>query len=97
MFTTKTGELRYRAQFKNAAVIEPSALGISVGGVDLGKGVLLGDAEKATVDENYTMLGNHTQARNHYTIGKFPVEHKSSGRSCPDHQEITYHHDEKSL
>ncbi|GAA4445076.1 glycoside hydrolase family 97 protein [Novipirellula rosea] len=80
VFVTQSGDLRYRVQFKNQQVVEPSVLGITVDGVDLGNGVMLGDPDTSVVDETYVTRGNHTQARNHYTVSKFPVHHNASGR-----------------
>ena len=78
---TAKGELQYSVSFKGEAVIESSGLGITVGGVDLGTGVELGRAEDSQVDYEYQTRGNHTQARNHFNLFRFPVKHKTSKRS----------------
>lgn len=79
--TDGANALRYRVTFNDAPVIEPSALGITVGGINLGVGVKLGTPKQSVVDETYATRGNHTSARNHYCLWEFPVTHQASGRS----------------
>jgi alpha-glucosidase len=80
LFLNEDGELRYNVTFKTTPVVEPSALGITVDGIQLGAGVRLGQAGASIVDETYPTRGNHRWARNHYKGWQFPVEHRDSGR-----------------
>ncbi|MFD2256767.1 glycoside hydrolase family 97 catalytic domain-containing protein [Luteolibacter algae] len=80
IFVDEANSLRYRVDFKNSTVVEPSALGITVEGIKLGEGVALGSPETSVIDEKYETRGNHRQARNHYTQLIFPVTHKETGR-----------------
>ncbi len=58
-------------------VIEPSALGITVDGVDLGKGVQLGEARESSFSGRYPMLGGKAEAENNYQGISIPVIHPS--------------------
>ena len=74
------GNLSYSVRFNETFVVEPSRLGITVDGVDLGTGVELGTPSKTTVDQTYETRGNDSDANNHFHHWKFPVQHKSSDR-----------------
>ena len=51
------GRLTWSVRAGQAAVIEPSALGILVDGVDLGQGATLGRIESYRVDDSYPWRG----------------------------------------
>lgn len=74
------GRLLYRVDFNQKRVIEPSELGIIVGGVDLGLDIEIGKPAVTEVDESYETRGKHTQARNHFINYRFPIQHKQSQR-----------------
>ncbi len=59
-----SGRLVYTVSSGGKAVIEQSALGITVAGADLGAGAALGDAARSSIDETYPMRGVKTVAVN---------------------------------
>lgn len=73
--------LQFEVKFKNVDVIEPSSLGITVDGVDLGSGVRLGTPSALVVDQTYSTRGNDRSARNHYQEYSFPVHNVDAGKS----------------
>lgn len=81
VFVTGDGDLNYSIAYKGADVVEPSALGISVDSVDLGKGVQLGSPEASSVDQTYQTRGKHSVARDRHNAWRFPVVHRESGRT----------------
>ncbi|TWT81435.1 Retaining alpha-galactosidase precursor [Planctomycetes bacterium CA13] len=80
LFIDDDKQLRYRVKFKGTEVVRSSALGISVDGVDLGSNVSLGIPKMSVVDESYSTRGNDHEARNHYVLWQFPVEHHPTGK-----------------
>lgn len=80
VFVNREGALGYSVTYKNKQVIEPSVLGITVNGIRLGDGVIIGTSKKTVVDETYATRGNHPKARNYYRLWEYPVTHKSSGK-----------------
>ena len=78
--SVEDGRLRYRVNFMGADVIESSALGVTVDGIDLGSGVQLGEPRLTEIDERYPTRGNHTEARNQCFHWEYPVTHLESGR-----------------
>jgi alpha-glucosidase len=63
--TGADGHLRFGVTLRGRPVVEPSALGLRVDGVDLGQGVRLGKVERGSVDERYPWRGVHSEARSH--------------------------------
>ncbi|CAA6692416.1 MULTISPECIES: glycoside hydrolase family 97 protein [unclassified Lentimonas] len=70
----------YSISFKGTTIVEPSELGIIVDGVNLGVGVTIGEPVHSTSDTTYVSRGNDTEARDHYNLYTFPVQHTASGR-----------------
>jgi alpha-glucosidase len=73
-----TGQLTYRLSHGDAAIIEPSPLGLTVDGTTLGRGVLLGEPKQWDADETYSCRGVHSKARNHFNGAMIPVTHSQS-------------------
>lgn len=66
--------LRYSVKFGESTVVEPSALGISVDGKDLGQNVSLrGKTEIKEINETYKDRGVHTTAVNRYRSAVIPL------------------------
>jgi len=61
-------------KFHGQTVVEPSALGVSVDGLDLGRNVALA-SQPATrvINEQYPTRGVHATARNHYRTADLPL------------------------
>lgn len=78
--TTDEGHLQYRVEFKGTDIIEPSRLGITVDGVNLGSAVELSAVETSVVDQRYATRGNHNVAHDHCNVVSISVTHKSSER-----------------
>ncbi len=74
----RDGHLRYQATLNDQAVIEPSALGIAIDGVDLGQGAAIGRAERYRLDESYLWRGVHSRALNHCNGARVGVTHAAS-------------------
>lgn len=81
VFTDDPEQLYYQIRWKDRLIIEPSRLGISVDGADLGKGVSIGKSVVSQHDESYTTRGVHTQARDHHNQLELPVTETASGRT----------------
>jgi alpha-glucosidase len=73
------GSLSYSVICKGSVVIEPSPLGITIDGVDLGKAVRAGTAKRGEILETFRVLGVHSVATNHCRTLALPLVHKSSG------------------
>lgn len=73
-----SGRLTYSIQRNGEVIIEPSPLGITVDGVDLGDGVRLGKPRLSRLDETYPVFGGHTLATNRYCTAEIPVIHGQS-------------------
>jgi alpha-glucosidase len=71
--------LSYRVTFKQKPVIETSALGIVIDGVDLGQGAEVGKTERYQVKEKYSWRGVHSEAINHCNGAKVSLKHAKSG------------------
>lgn len=74
LFTDSDGSLTYEVYFKEQQVIEPSQLGISVGGIDLGHVVRIGKPSSHVVKQTYATRGKHPQAVDHSLQWTFPIE-----------------------
>ena len=73
------GSLSYSVKYKGVVVIEPSPLGITIDGVDLGKGVRAGAARRGEISETFMVLGVHSVATNHCRTLTLPMVHEASG------------------
>src|SRR5207247_10562223 len=62
MAFVRDGHLRYQATLNEQPLIEPSALGIAVDGVDLGQGAAIGAVDRYRLDESYPWPGVHARA-----------------------------------
>lgn len=82
VFVDGHGDLAYQVTFKDSMVVESSALGVQVDGVDLGRRVQLGKPRLSNVDESYAIRGTDAKARNHYALATFPLAHETTGRDC---------------
>ena len=78
--TSQEGRLQYSVRFKGREVVELSPLGITVDGIDLGRGTAIGVPHLRTTDQTYQTRGKHTQARNHYRQWRFPIHNHGSAR-----------------
>jgi len=72
------GRLQYAVAFKDKPVIEVSALGIIVDGVNLAAGAQIGKVEQYQVDETYPWYGAHSTAANRCNGVKIAVTHVQS-------------------
>jgi len=77
--TDANGRLHWSLQRRGAKLIEPSPLGITVGDVDLGAGVRLGEPSLRLVLESYPWRGGKRMATNHCQAVHLPVRHHASG------------------
>ena len=80
LFVDEDSRLHYQASFRNRQIVLPSALGITVDGVDLGDGVKIHPPTKTIIKETYATRGHHRTATNHCVEWKFPISHTTSGR-----------------
>ncbi|MCI0377735.1 MAG: glycoside hydrolase family 97 protein [Gemmataceae bacterium] len=71
-------QLSYRITFRNNPVIESSALGILLDGVDLTRGVETAKPETFKINEKYPWRGVHAEALNHCNGVKIPSTHSAS-------------------
>jgi alpha-glucosidase len=70
-----SGQLTWKVARDGATVIEPSAVGIRIDGVDLGKGATLGKADTYRVDEKYAWRGVKSEAVNRANGARIAVRH----------------------
>jgi len=71
--------LSYRVTFRNQPVIEASALGVVIDGVDLCQGVEAGKTERYRLNERYAWRGVHSEAINRCNGAKLSLKHAKSG------------------
>jgi len=67
-----------RVKGPDTVILNPSALGITVDGVDLGQGVTLGECRRSTIDERYPWRGVHGEAVNRCNDAEIDVTHAES-------------------
>ena len=67
-------KLAYRVNVKGQTAIEPSALGVTVDGKNLGENATLGQPVTRTFRETYPVMGVHAMATNAYREAVFPVQ-----------------------
>jgi len=80
-FRLSTGgkaRLEYSVTFREKPVIEASALGISVDGVNLAEGIEIGKLDRYQVNESYPWYGVHSTAMDHCNGVKIAVTHGPS-------------------
>ena len=78
LFLSDKGQLQYSVTFRAKPVIETSALGISVNGVNLGDGAEIGQVETYKVNETYPWNGPHSTAVNNCNGVKVAMTHRQS-------------------
>jgi alpha-glucosidase len=72
------GRLSYRVTFRQKPVIETSALGAVIDGVDLGQGVEVGKVDRYQLKEKYAWRGVHSEAINHCNGAQVSLKHAKS-------------------
>jgi alpha-glucosidase len=65
--------LQYQLFLGSETVIEPSRLGITIDGVDLGRGAQVERIQRYEMDDQFPSRGIHATARNHFTGAKFNI------------------------
>jgi len=71
---TTEGRLSYSVKSDGIQVLETSPLGITIDGIDLGKGAkFTSQPTMSEIDETYSILGNHTTAHNRAKEAAIPV------------------------
>jgi alpha-glucosidase len=73
--------LSYRIIFRNRPVIETSALGMVIDGIDFGEGAEVVSRETYRINERYASRGIHSDAVNRCNGAKVLLKHKKSGAS----------------
>jgi alpha-glucosidase len=73
------GRISYEVSLRDRPVIQRSALGILVDGVDLGQGVTVGAIESYKIDERYPWRGVHAEAVNKARGERITINHVASG------------------
>ena len=68
-----SGRLTFSANYKGQPVVQPSPLGITVGGQDLGTITALGAPATSSVAETYPLKGGHAIATNNCNAAAIPV------------------------
>jgi alpha-glucosidase len=75
VFISAEGRLSYSVALDETEVIRPSALGLTVDGVDLGMGPkFLLPATREMIHEEYSILGSHAKAINHANEAAITME-----------------------
>ncbi|MCF7972934.1 MAG: glycoside hydrolase family 97 N-terminal domain-containing protein, partial [Phycisphaerae bacterium] len=78
--TTVQGRLTCSITQAGNMVIEPSPLGVTLEGVDLGLGVSLGQPARREIKDTYVSRGVKSRAINHCMAYDVPVTHQVSGK-----------------
>ena len=71
---TAGNKLSYNVKVRNQTAIEPSALGVTVDGQNLGENATLGQPVTRDFRETYPVVGVHAMATNAYREAIFPVQ-----------------------
>ncbi len=77
----ENGSLMYKIERSGSVILENSALGVVVDGIDLGKGVRLGEPVAGGIDETFPVRGVHATGRHVCGAAKIPVTHLASNTS----------------
>lgn len=93
VFSVQAGEyLTWSANFHGKPVVEPSSLGIIIGGDDLGKNVsFAGKPVKNEINETYSTRGAHSTAINRCRVAVLPLS--SGAAKTPSQLEIRVFND----
>lgn len=75
------GRLTHRVRLEGRPVIEPSALGMVVDGIDLGEGASVSGVERYTTAEKYPWYGVHSNAVDRSNGARLAVTHAMSRSS----------------
>ena len=78
IYANESGRLTYSVSFQNQSVLLPSALGLTINRIDLGKGIILKTPLFNSFDESYPLQGVHNTAQNHYNDVLIPIQHETS-------------------
>lgn len=70
------GRLVYQLSREGVVVVQPSPLGVTIDGVDIGAGVALDEPTRRSVDEKYPWRGVKSEAIDRYNGIKIPVLQK---------------------
>lgn len=70
--------LRYSVTMDGRPVIEPSALGIIINGIELARGADKTSQSSASTNEEYAVRGVHTRARNHSNDAHIEFVHRET-------------------
>lgn len=74
------GRLFHSVTMDGRIVLEPSPMGVTVDGRDLGKDVRLGTPQTRTFSETYPFAGNHAKAVNSFKESVWPVLDAATGK-----------------
>lgn len=77
--TDAAGALVQTVEADGRVVVASSRVGVTLDGVDLGVGAILGAAEEGGIDETYPMLGGRSLARNRARTLRIACTHAASG------------------
>ncbi|MBN1417934.1 MAG: glycoside hydrolase family 97 catalytic domain-containing protein [Planctomycetes bacterium] len=69
----ESGRLEISLSRDGAVLLEPSPLGITVGGVDLGMGAAMGEPARSSVRETYPWRGVHAIAADRHDAARIPM------------------------
>jgi alpha-glucosidase len=74
----------YALSLDRRSILEASALGIVVDGVNLGLGVEVERVERYAANERYRCRGNHSEALNSFNGARVTLRHRSAGKYAVD-------------
>jgi len=80
--TNPTGRLQYSLARAGNAVIETSALGITVDGKHLGRNAVLGKPRRTRGRNSYSWRGVHSTAVNHCRGARIPISQVAGQAAC---------------
>lgn len=79
LLTNDPARLSFRVAFRDKAIVEPSALGITVADVDLAAGARVVDVTSYALDETYATRGVHSRAINSCRGAAISLRHDPTG------------------
>lgn len=74
----EVGQLTWSLELDGVRVVDPSPLGVTLDGVDLGRGSVPGEPQASTVREVYPWRGIKSSATNHARIYHVPLRHRAT-------------------
>jgi alpha-glucosidase len=80
--TDSAQDLVYTISRDGKVLLAPSRIGVTIEGVDLGKGTTLGQEKRASFDDQYPVFGPKSIARNRANTLALSIRHDASGQSC---------------